>query len=125
VVADLEVLPVHRADAAVQFRVLDLPVEDLLRMRRVADVVDLAIEVGESGDVHVGAPRILLHFDIRGHPAGARMGHHVRDHVHRLAAAVLLVERPDGDAGVLRLQRHSAEGQCGRGQQNRSTHQAS
>jgi hypothetical protein len=108
-VADLEILAIHRPDAAVEFGIFDRPVEDLLRVRGIADVVDLRVHVGEAGHVHVRAAGVLLHLDVRRFP-GPGVGDHMGDQVHVRAAAVLLVERPDRRAGVL-PQRGRREGQ--------------
>ncbi len=98
--ADLEVLAVHGADAAVKLGVLDVPVEDLARMRGVLHVVDLGVEVDEPADVDVGPAGVLLHLYVRRFPR-AGICDDVAEHVHRLAPAVLLVEGTHGHAGIL------------------------
>ena len=99
-VADLEVLAVHRADAAVQLRILDGPVVDLLRRRRVADVVDLHVEVDEAAEIDVRPVAILLDLDVRGFPR-ARVADDVREHVHLVGAVVLGIGRRQRGARIL------------------------
>src|SRR6185503_4262614 len=97
---DLEVITIHRADAAMQLRVLDGPAEDLLRRSGVPDVVDDGVVVDEARDVRVGAIQILLELDVRRFPR-RRVGGDVRETVDLLAATFLLVEVGDSHAGVL------------------------
>ena len=111
----LEVLPIHGADAAMQLGVLDGPAVDLLRRGRVADVVDRDVVIDEAREVRVRAVPVLLELDVGGLPRPLMRGH-VRQALHLVAAATLLVEVDNGLPGVLGdgVGRESAQGgECG------------
>src|SRR5262245_22999083 len=83
-----------------QLGVLDGPAEDLLRRRRVADVVDREVEIHEAAKVRVRSAAVLLELDVGGSPGPVVSGDS-GELMHLFAAACLFVEVGDGDARIL------------------------
>jgi hypothetical protein len=98
----------------VQLGVLDGPGEDLLRRRRVPDVVDLDVKVREAAEVQIGPVAVLFDFDVRRLPR-AVVRRYAGEDVEFFAAPLLLIEGNHGDTRILSASggRNDADDECG------------